>query len=85
MSKLPVKFPALESLGFTESGFRFLLNTVGQMFTRVAVAFNNPEQGTTAARPTFELVIGQTYFDTTLGLAIWWDGAQWVDATGAPV
>ena len=30
--------------------------------------------------------IGQSFFDTSLGISgkpIWWDGAQWVDATGA--
>jgi len=27
---------------------------------------------------------GKQYFDTTLGMPIWWAGAGWVDATGAP-
>jgi hypothetical protein len=40
--------------------------------------------GTTAERPT-TVAIGFMYFDTTLGHAIWWDGANWVDATGAIV
>lgn len=31
-----------------------------------------------------EAGVGLTLFDTTLGQPIWWDGAQWVDATGAP-
>jgi hypothetical protein len=39
--------------------------------------------GTTAARPD-TTTVGFTYFDTTLGLPIWWDGADWVDATGTP-
>lgn len=37
---------------------------------------------TTANRPT-TVSTGFMYFDTTLGQPIWWDGAQWVDATGA--
>lgn len=29
--------------------------------------------------------IGQFYFDTDLGLPIWYDGAQWIDAAGNAV
>jgi hypothetical protein len=43
-----------------------------------------PPQGTTAERPTVD-VIGFYYFDTTLGKPIFWSGTQWVDATGAAV
>lgn len=39
--------------------------------------------GPTAARPTASFV-GQPYFDTTLGLPVWWSGATWVNASGAP-
>lgn len=38
--------------------------------------------GTTADRPTVGLYTGRPYFDTTLGQPIWYDGTQWVDATG---
>lgn len=41
--------------------------------------------GVTADRPATRLVVGQSYFDTTLGKPIWWKGAVWVDATGATV
>ena len=44
-----------------------------------------PSSGITADRPTAGLVIGLFYFDTTLGIPIWWDGSNWVDATGATV
>lgn len=40
--------------------------------------------GTTALRPTAGLWVGRTYFDTTLGFPIWFDGTVWVDATGTP-
>lgn len=40
--------------------------------------------GTTAQRPT-TVAVGFMYFDTTLGYAIWWDGSNWVDATGSTV
>lgn len=42
------------------------------------------QSGTTAQRPDTIRWIGRTYFDATLGIPIWWDGSQWVDATGAP-
>jgi hypothetical protein len=41
-----------------------------------------PESGTTGQRPVIGLAVGQAYFDTTLGLPIWWDGGKWVDAVG---
>jgi hypothetical protein len=40
--------------------------------------------GTTAERPT-TVIIGQQYFDTTLGRPIWWDGTEWVDSTGSSI
>lgn len=36
--------------------------------------------GTTENRPTEHLVVGQTYFDTTLGAPIFWTGSEWVKA-----
>lgn len=40
--------------------------------------------GTTANRPT-TVVIGFTYFDTTLGLPVFWRGAAWVNGAGVVV
>lgn len=40
-----------------------------------------------AARPTNPfgpLPVGASVFDQSIGKPIWWDGTQWVDATGAP-
>ena len=39
---------------------------------------------TTANRPT-PVSVGYQSFDTTLGKPIWFDGENWVDATGATV
>lgn len=38
--------------------------------------------GTTADRPTGTLLTGARYFDTTLGLPIWWNGTIWIKADG---
>jgi len=42
-------------------------------------------KGDTASRPAANLIIGQFYFDTTLGIPIWHDGTNWIDATGTTV
>jgi hypothetical protein len=38
--------------------------------------------GPTGSRPTTATVGAMTY-DTTLGLPLWWSGANWKDAAGA--
>lgn len=40
--------------------------------------------GTSSQRPSSS-VLGQYYFDTTLGQPVWWDGTTFVDANGTPV
>jgi len=48
-------------------------------FTR----FNTPTiYGPTANRPAVDLNIGQLYFDTDIGLPIWWNGSAWETAVG---
>lgn len=48
-----------------------------QVVNRKYVTLN----GVSASRPTSS-VLGQYYFDTTLGQPIWWDGISFVDASG---
>lgn len=52
-------------------------------------AFNkkiiNINAGKTTSRPTTGLTNGYSYFDTDLALPIWWNGLNWVDATGTTV
>ena len=43
-----------------------------------------PASGPTADRPSSPPT-GAMFFDTDLGKPIWWDGTQWVDATGTAV
>lgn len=42
------------------------------------------QSGNLASRPT-DPIVGQRYFDTTLGKPIWYNGTNWVDATGTIV
>ena len=41
--------------------------------------------GATADRPAASLYTGQYYFDTDLGIPIWYNGSDWVDAAGTVV
>jgi hypothetical protein len=43
------------------------------------------DAGDTAGRPATRLVVGQSYFDTTIGKPIWWNGSVWKDAAGTTV
>jgi hypothetical protein len=49
------------------------------------IAASIPSFGTTAERPAINLLIGQTYFDTTIGIPIWWNGTVWKNASGTSV
>jgi hypothetical protein len=80
MAKLPSSFPLVTR--FKDQG---LLTSLQQMYQRVAGVFNNPDFGATTARPPQNLTVGQTFFDTTLGTPIWWNGTGWVDSTGGSV
>jgi hypothetical protein len=48
-------------------------------------AISTPQNGATANRPTQNLQIGQFYFDTTLGIPIWYNGTVWKNASGTTV
>jgi hypothetical protein len=53
----------------------------------ITQALTIPDSGTTANRPTENLQIGQFYFDRTLSpsIPIWWNGTNWVNASGTTV
>jgi hypothetical protein len=44
-------------------------------------AMAQPSSGVTLGRPT-KPFLGEMYFDTTLGTAVWWNGASWVSPSG---
>jgi hypothetical protein len=48
-------------------------------------ALSTPQNGVTADRPTQNLQVGQFYFDTTLGIPIWYNGTVWKNASGTTV
>ena len=44
-----------------------------------------PASGPKTNRPTSNLQLGQSYFDTTLGYPIWYNGTKWVNSSGTIV
>jgi len=69
-----------------------VLNALRLYFNQVdniTQAVVNPSYGTTVNRPIgttqAPLAIGQIYYDTTLGIPIWWNGTVWKNASGTTV
>ena len=44
-----------------------------------------PPNGITANRPTLHLQVGQFFYDTSLGIPIWWNGTAWKNSSGTTV
>jgi hypothetical protein len=63
------------------NALRLYFNQVDNFTQNVTI----PEADTTALRPTYALQVGQVYFDTTLGIPIWWNGTVWKNASGTTV
>jgi hypothetical protein len=63
------------------NALRLYFNQIDNFTQNVTV----PASGATAVRPTDSLQVGQFYFDTTLGIPIWWDGTDWINASGTAV
>lgn len=60
------------------------------------ISIEYKQKGSTSERPSLNTAVSSTvgkdmynlgyyYFDTTLGKPIWWNGDDWVDATGTTV
>lgn len=61
---------------------------LGDLLRSYAQAINEAEcrGGPTSERPVgADLRIGRTYFDTTLGYLVAWNGTAWVDGAGSTV
>lgn len=69
----------LGSTGFTARKITDTPTDALQVVNRKFVTAN----GATASRSTAP-VIGQFFFDTSIGKPVWWNGSGWVLATGSP-
>ena len=64
--------------------FNTLDAAIGQTIDAINT-LSTPSAGTTGARPSTGLQVGQFYFDTTINRPIWWDGTNWINAAGTVV
>jgi hypothetical protein len=65
-----------------------ILNTLRLYFNQVDNFTSGvivPPNGKSSERPTTRLLTGQYFFDTTLGIPIWWNGIKWINASGTAV
>jgi len=72
---------SMEYLIQLTNALRLYFNQIDNFTQNIA----KPTFGTTAHRPTFDLPIGTIYFDTTLGIPIWYNGTHWVNSSGTIV
>ena len=63
------------------NALRLYFNQIDSFNLNVTV----PSSGTSANRPTERLLVGQVYFDTSLGKPIWWNGNYWINGVGDPL
>jgi hypothetical protein len=80
---LPLAPPDYEQIFQDQYSYalRLYFNRLDQYNEKTSV----PSSGTTALRPAQELLVGQFYYDTTLGIPIWWNGTVWKNASGTTV
>lgn len=77
-----------EYFNILTNALRLYFNLLDSFNGQVVNAINTlatPSAGTTAARPSTDLQVGQFYFDTTINRPIWWDGTNWINAAGTVV
>jgi hypothetical protein len=63
------------------NALRLYFNQIDSFTQAIAV----PDSSSTSNRPKDLLLVGQIFFDTTLGIPIWWTGTKWVNASGTAV
>lgn len=67
---------AIDDGNVINTAWRSFFNSVFVILTALT------QSGVTANRPVKLLWVGRVYFDTTLGLPIWYKGPGWVKADG---
>ena len=78
----------IPTIAYSQTNQESFGNALRLYFNTIDSAINDlltPAAGTTTARPTVGLQIGQQYFDTTINRPIWWDGTNWINAAGTVV
>ena len=60
------------------NGFKIKPRKVNRMKNMTYVTVPIIHSGATENRPTEHLVVGQMYFDTTVGAPVFWNGSEWI-------
>ena len=60
------------------TGFRIIPRKINRMKNMTYVTVPIIHSGATENRPTEHLVVGQMYFDTTVGAPVFWNGTEWI-------
>ena len=60
------------------NGFKIKPRKINRMKNMTYVTVPIIHSGTTENRPTEHLVVGQMYFDTTVGTPVFWNGTEWI-------
>lgn len=60
------------------NGFKIKPRKVNRMKNMTYVTVPIIHSGATETRPTEHLVVGQMYFDTTVGAPVFWNGTEWI-------
>lgn len=60
------------------NGFKIKPRKVNRMKNMTYVTVPIIHSGATENRPTKHLVVGQMYFDTTVGAPVFWNGTEWI-------
>lgn len=74
----PYSIDGMTSKHIFTTGFRIIPRKVNRMKNMTYVTVPIIHSGTTENRPTEHLVVGQMYFDTTLGAPVFWNGTEWI-------
>jgi hypothetical protein len=88
LGSTPPNLPISAPSNYTPDFENQILNVLRLYFNQLS-NFNQsvatPDYGVTSGRPKNGLQTGQIFFDTTLGIPIWWSGTKWVNASGTGV
>ena len=76
------ELPSIEGLAKTtevvaKSVYDEKVQSLGSEISALKAKLAAVASGTTEQRPTENLVVGQQYFDTTLGVPVYWNGTEW--------
>ena len=74
----PYSIDGMTSKHIFTTGFRIIPRKINRMKNMTYVTVPIIHSGATENRPTEHLVVGQMYFDTTVGAPVFWNGTEWI-------